>query len=42
MELTHGPGSRPYLAEKITDKGTGNPFIEKSDIFNHKMRQTGI
>ena len=42
MQMTYGPGSRPHIADPIIDKGTGNPFIEKSDIHNHKMRQSGI
>ena len=42
MGMTYGPGARPHIADPIIDKGTGNPFIEKSDIYNHKLRQSGI
>ena len=38
MQMSFGPGARPQRADPIIDNGTGNPFIEKSDIYNHKVR----
>jgi hypothetical protein len=36
MDVTYSPTFSPGKYDKMIDLGTGNPFIEKSDIINHQ------
>lgn len=38
MQITMSPGAKPGAHEALIDPGTGNPFIEKSDIAKHQKR----
>lgn len=35
MHVTLSPSTKPGKYDKLIDPGTGNPFIEKSDIIKH-------
>ena len=36
MQITMSPNTMPNKYDRMIDPGTGNPFIEKSDIIQHQ------